>query len=65
MIDVPEVTPLTIPVIDPIVAAAIVELAHVPPLIPSVRLAVPPRQTVGSAGVIAVGAGYTVTVLNA
>lgn len=62
IIDVPAISPLTMPVVDPMVATAVLLLVHVPPdtVLPSV--VVKPIHTL-VAPVMVVGVGCTVTIL--
>ena len=53
--------PVTRPPV-PIVATPVLLLLHVPPGVPSVRVVVPPKQMVTTAGLMAVGVVLTVTV---
>ena len=57
MVDVPAVTPVTIPLVEPTVALAF-ELLQVPPLVASARVVVRPAQTL-VVPVIAAGNGLT------
>jgi hypothetical protein len=58
---VPVVTPVTIPVNDPIVATDVVLLAHVPPIEASVSVIVAPTHT-APGPLIGTGSGLTVTI---
>ena len=61
IIAVPTVTPLTIPVEEPIDAMPALLLDHVPPPLASDNVMVLPVQTTGAAGVMADGEATTVT----
>jgi len=56
--EVPGVIPVTIPEDEPMEAIIVVPLAHVPPDVASVNVAVPPTQT----AVVPIGAGNGLTV---
>jgi len=60
---VPDVTAVTVPVEEPIVALAVL-LIHVPPVVPSVRVVVSPEHTY-PVPLIAVGVVFTVIVVDA
>jgi hypothetical protein len=62
MVVVPAATPVTIPVEEPTVATGETVLAHVPPLVASVKVIEDPTHTV-LLPVIAAGAAVTVSVL--
>ena len=59
--DVPAETPVTTPVVDPAAAIAVLLLAHVPPVMASLRVIVLPVQTV--LGPVTGATGFTVMVL--
>ena len=61
MVDVPAPAPVTIPVVLPIPAAAVVTLDHVPPGVESVSVVVEPWHNT-KVPLIADAAGLTVTV---
>ena len=61
IVTVPGVTPVTTPLIEPIVADGLL-LVHNPPVIASLNASVPPTHTVAGPPVIAGGIGLTVTV---
>ena len=60
MVDVPDDTPVTIPVEAPTVATPVLPLVHVPPLVPSLSVVVKPAQTI-AVPVMDDGNAYTVT----
>ena len=64
MVDVPAVTPVTIPLDDPIVATAVLPLLHAPPEVPLVNVVVLPMHTESVPPILA-GSAYTVTILVA
>ena len=64
MIEVPNATPVKSPVVDPIVATAVLLLVHVPPVDELVRVVVEPLHTV-VVPAIAAGEGFTVTIVVA
>ena len=64
MVDVPPAIPVTVPVAEPMVAAAVLLLLHVPEAVASLRVNVRPAHT-GVLFVIAAGSGSTVTVVTA
>ena len=64
MTEVPDNTPVTIPVNEPIVATAVLLLVQVPPAAPSLSAVVAPTHAC-NIPVIAVGPEFTVTVVAA
>ena len=64
MVAVPGVTPVTIPLSEPIVAEELL-LLHRPPVIISLKVNVPPTHTLAGPPVIAAGMGFTVIVFIA
>jgi len=60
MVEVPDVTPLTTPVVEPMVATEVLVLLHVPPDVPSVNVVVLPAQTEVVPEIVA-GTAFTVT----
>lgn len=60
MVHVPAATPVTMPVDDPMVAMAGLLLLHVPPVVASVKVDVPPTVVV-VVPVMTAGMGFTVT----
>jgi len=56
--EVPEITPVTIPVLAPTVATVVVPLVQVPPVVPSVNVMVVPAQNAVEPG-MADGRGLT------
>jgi len=61
IIVVPAATPLTTPVVEPMVALGILLLTHIP-VIPSIRVVVEPTHT-SPVPVIDNGSGFTVTIV--
>jgi len=64
IIAVPDDTPVTFPVPLPTVATAVLPLAHVPPVVPSVNVVVEPAQN-GDDAEIPTGVVLTVTIVVA
>ena len=64
MLVVPADTPVNTPVADPIVATLVEPELHVPPVVPSLKVAVEPAQSV-SVPVIDAGPAFTVIVFIA
>ena len=62
MMLVPSATPFTTPVVEPMVAVAVVVLIHVPPATASLRVIVAPTHT-ALGPVMAVGMVYTAIVV--
>jgi hypothetical protein len=60
----PVTSAFTTPDVDPIVATAVLELVHVPPVTPLVRVVVAPSHS-AVVPLMAVGAGFTVTIFDA
>jgi hypothetical protein len=65
IVDVPGVSPLTMPVAVPIIATADVLLLHMPPVMASVSGRLPPTHSVAGAPMMAGGSALTVTALAA
>jgi hypothetical protein len=64
IIDVPDKTPVTTPVLLTTVATVVVPLDQVPPLVPSVNVIVEAEQNAVEVEIVA-GSGFTVTILVA
>ena len=60
--EVPDTTPVTIPVLAPTVAIDVVPLVHVPPVVPSVKVMVVPAQKAAEPDT-ADGKALTVTIV--
>jgi hypothetical protein len=58
IVGVPAATPVTVPVVDPIVASAVLLLVHVPPVVASLNVSVAPGQ-IAPAPVIDAGVPFT------
>ena len=58
--DVPALTPVSVPVVETIVAMIVLPLLHVPPDVPSLKVVVKPAHKL-VAPVIATGKGFTTT----
>ena len=62
MLAVPALTPVTNPVLEPIVAMPVLPLLHVPPVVALARVDVVPAH-IAVAPVIAAGSGFTVIIV--
>ena len=62
MPDVPEAIPETIPVVDPTVAAAVLLLLQVPPVVASLKVTVDPAQTLPETVIADIGLTVTVCI---